>query len=196
MTDAPTPPEQNQPPAYPSAPPAYPNQYGEPARAEGVDEFANWGQRVGAFLLDMVVPVPLLLISAVGVVLFVAGSRNTFDAQGNAVQHVNGVGVAGAIIIFLGYIAYVAFAIWNTVFRQGRTGWSIGKKIVGIRLVGTNTGQPVGPGRTFVRQLAHFFDGLLCYVGYLWPLWDAKRQTFADKLLTTVVVPTTEPRKP
>ncbi|MDQ1539752.1 MAG: hypothetical protein QOH29_478, partial [Actinomycetota bacterium] len=26
------------------------------------------------------------------------------------------------------------------------------------------------------------------YLGYLWPLWDSKRQTFADKILKTVVV--------
>jgi uncharacterized RDD family membrane protein YckC len=193
MTDTPTPPEQNQPPAYPAVPPTYPNQYGTPIPS---GEFANWGQRVGAYLLDAVVPLPLLLISAVGAALLAAGSRSTFDAQGNAVQHINGLGVIGVVVIILGYLAYVAFAIWNIVFRQGRTGWSIGKKIVGIRLVGTHTGQPVGPGRAFVRQLAHFFDGLLCYVGYLWPLWDAKRQTFADKLLTTVVIPAAEPRKP
>jgi len=26
-------------------------------------------------------------------------------------------------------------------------------------------------------------------VGYLFPLWDAKRQTFADKIMTTVCLP-------
>jgi uncharacterized RDD family membrane protein YckC len=25
-------------------------------------------------------------------------------------------------------------------------------------------------------------------VGYLWPLWDDKRQTFADMLLNTIVI--------
>ena len=49
-------------------------------------------------------------------------------------------------------------------------------------------GQPMGPGMCFVRQLVHVVDGLLCYVGFLWPLWDAKRQTFADKIMTTDVV--------
>jgi hypothetical protein len=29
----------------------------------------------------------------------------------------------------------------------------------------------------FVRQLAHYVDSLLCYLGWLWPIWDAKRQT-------------------
>ena len=28
-----------------------------------------------------------------------------------------------------------------------------------------------------------------CYFGWLFPLWDAKRQTFADKIIGTVVVP-------
>ena len=47
---------------------------------------------------------------------------------------------------------------------------------------------PIGPGRSFLRQVAHILDALPCYLGYLWPLWDSKRQTFADKIMTTVVV--------
>jgi hypothetical protein len=31
-------------------------------------------------------------------------------------------------------------------------------------------------------------DSLACYVGWLWPIWDSKRQTFADKIMKTVVV--------
>jgi len=29
---------------------------------------------------------------------------------------------------------------------------------------------------------------LLCYLGWFWPIWDRKRQTFADKIMRTVVV--------
>ena len=39
----------------------------------------------------------------------------------------------------------------------------------------------------FVRQLCHYIDGIL-YLGYLWPLWDYKRQTFSDKIMTTLVI--------
>ena len=49
-------------------------------------------------------------------------------------------------------------------------------------------GQPIGGGMAFVRDLAHTVDGLICYVGYLMPLWDARRQTVADKMLNTVVL--------
>jgi hypothetical protein len=32
-------------------------------------------------------------------------------------------------------------------------------------------------------------DTIICYIGWLFPLWDAKRQTIADKIMSTVCVP-------
>ena len=78
--------------------------------------------------------------------------------------------------------------MWNICLKQGRTGYSIGKGVVGIKLIKLDSGQPMGAGLSFVRQIAHVVDGLPCYIGYLWPLWDAKRQTFADKIMGSVVI--------
>ena len=78
--------------------------------------------------------------------------------------------------------------MWNYCLKQGRTGYTIGKGVLGIKLIKQDTGQPMGAGLSFVRQLAHIVDALPCYLGYLWPLWDAKRQTFADKIMGTVVI--------
>jgi hypothetical protein len=50
-----------------------------------------------------------------------------------------------------------------------------------------DNGQPLGVGMCFVRELAHIIDSIPCYIGYLWPIWDPRRQTFADKLCSTVV---------
>ena len=33
------------------------------------------------------------------------------------------------------------------------------------------------------------WTAIVCYIGYFFPLWDAKRQTLADKIMTTVCVP-------
>ena len=49
-------------------------------------------------------------------------------------------------------------------------------------------GQPVGFGLAIGRQFLHILDSLPFYIGYLWPLWDERRQTFADKVADTVVV--------
>jgi uncharacterized RDD family membrane protein YckC len=107
----------------------------------------------------------------------------------------------GVVALVLGYLLSVALSLWNRTFRQGRTGQTIGKQALGIRLVADPTagpfGQPpatsgpalapIGPLNAFLRDLVHTIDGF-AYVGYLWPLWDAKRQTFADKIMKTVVV--------
>ena len=59
--------------------------------------------------------------------------------------------------------------------------------MLGLRTVKAETGQPIGGGMGIVRAIAHIVDQIPCYLGFLWPLWDDKRQTFADKILGTVV---------
>ena len=54
--------------------------------------------------------------------------------------------------------------------------------------VTTQRSASIGFGLSVVRYFAHFLDAI-CYIGYLWPLWDDKRQTFADKIMTTVCLP-------
>ena len=92
------------------------------------------------------------------------------------------------ILALLFYLVGIGLAIWNIVIRQGSTGQTVGKQVLGLKLVGADTGQPIGAGKTFLRQITHILDGLACYIGYLWPLWDEKRQTFADKINNTYVI--------
>lgn len=137
--------------------------------------YAEWIKRVGGYLVDVVLLIPAYILIFVGVA--VAGSGGIGETSG-----------AGMFFMVLGCIGLFGVAIWNMVFRQGRTGWSVGKQVVGIRLIAERTGEPLGPGPTLVRLLAHTLDSLACYLGWLWPLWDKKRQTFADKIMGTVVI--------
>ena len=47
-------------------------------------------------------------------------------------------------------------------------------------------GEPSGPWGLLLRDLAHLLD-TASVVGWLWPLWDSQRRTFADMLLRTEV---------
>ena len=58
-----------------------------------------------------------------------------------------------------------------------------------FKVISEKTWQPIGFGLSFVRQLAHYRGPMICYIGYLLPLWDDKRQTLADKIMSTVCVP-------
>lgn len=84
------------------------------------------------------------------------------------------------------WLAGTAWIIYQKV-QEGNTGQSLGKQVAGTRLVLEATGQPVGGGLAVGRYFLHILDGI-CLIGYLFPLFDPKKQTFADKILKTVVV--------
>ncbi|MFE9447227.1 RDD family protein [Streptomyces sp. NPDC006739] len=146
----------------------YPQQPGYPGYPQqagyGVQpSYANWGQRFLGTLVDgLVFLVPYILV--------IVGKNN-------------------AALMGVGAIALIALAIWQLI-QEGRTGQTVGKKAMGIRLVKEATGEPLGVGMAFVRRLAHFLDSLACYLGWLWPAWDSKRQTFADKVCGSIVIRT------
>ena len=56
-------------------------------------------------------------------------------------------------------------------------------------MIDFRAGGPIGFARGLGRTAARILSGLLCYLGYFWMLWDGERQTWHDKLATTVVVP-------
>jgi uncharacterized RDD family membrane protein YckC len=88
-----------------------------------------------------------------------------------------------AISIAVG-IAYFGF------FEGSTSGQTIGKKALGIRVIDYRTGGPIGFGRAVLRFFARYLSALPCLLGYFWMLWDKERQTWHDKLISDVVVPT------
>ncbi len=77
---------------------------------------------------------------------------------------------------------------------DGVSGQTPGKAMMGIRLVDKD-GNLLGAGLGIGRKFVHILDSLICFLGWLLPLVDAKRQTIADKVLNTYVVTGVE-RKP
>ena len=151
--------------------------------------FASWGRRVLGTLVDgflgLVASIPLI----VGYVMSYHDIGLRTDINGNKVlDESTDVSAPALGMVFLGLAISIAFGIYNTVIRQGRTGYTFGKTAVGIRLVNETSGQPMGALMCFVRQIAHYVDSLVCYLGWLWPLWDAKNQTLGDKIMGTVVI--------
>jgi uncharacterized RDD family membrane protein YckC len=82
----------------------------------------------------------------------------------------------------------LGITVYNRWILGGRTGQSWGKQVFNLRLLRMSDGQPIGAGMAFVRDLAHIIDALPCYIGFLFPLWDNRRQTLADKVMSTVVI--------
>ena len=99
-----------------------------------------------------------------------------------------------AVSVVLGYV----FVIWNLGYRQGKTGSSIGKAIMKFKVVSERTGQPIGFWLSLVREVLYSVASYLCFilwlVAVLFPLWDTKRQSLADKIVTSVCLPLAQTR--
>jgi uncharacterized RDD family membrane protein YckC len=141
--------------------------------------YAEWGSRAMGWLID-VGPVILAEIVVLFVVPVIA-----YDSPG--------IAALLSLLFGLGSLGYI---VWNTIIKQGQTGQSIGKKVAKIKLVSEDTMQPLGIGTNFVRGLCHVVDALPCYAGFFAPLWEPKKQTWADKIMKSVVINAPETASP
>lgn len=163
------------------------------------EAFTPWLTRVWAWLIDYI---PVLILSAIsGVVLGTMQKVETvcvtddsefqlgdFCATGN-----NGPSTVAWIVAAVCWLAALAYGIWNYGYRQGTTGSTIGKSIMKFKVVGESTGQPIGFGMSVVREICYGVASAICgvvwLVAVLFPLWDPRRQSLADKIVKSVCVP-------
>jgi uncharacterized RDD family membrane protein YckC len=91
-----------------------------------------------------------------------------------------GVGYGLGILVGLTYYSY---------FEGGRTGYTPGKRVMGIRVVDFETGAAIGYGRGFIRYVGRYVSAIVFFLGYFWMLWDREKQCWHDKFAGSVVVP-------
>ena len=73
-------------------------------------------------------------------------------------------------------------------YLTGTTGQTPGRRVVGVKILREQDGQYLGPVMGIVRGLLHILDALPLLLGFFWPIWDAKKQTFADKIVKSVAI--------
>ncbi|MEP7034872.1 MAG: RDD family protein [Actinomycetota bacterium] len=142
------------------------------------DPLASWTQRFGAYVADFALILPFITLR------FLFASRISLTTVGDTVVPRQ----SGGNPTLFALMSLIILVIWlyNRVYLGGR-GQSFGKKTLGLTLVAEASGEPIGMAKAFLRDVAHIVDFAICFVGFLFPLWDRKRQTIADKIMATVV---------
>lgn len=128
---------------------------------------ASFWQRLAAVLIDGI------LLSIVGTILGAAFGGNVYTDPNPAASGLN-------FLIGLAYYVYL---------HGSPSGQTIGKKAMKIRVLGADDGDPIGYGRAALRYLGSILSAIPCFLGYFWMLWDDNKQTWHDKIATTIVVP-------
>lgn len=154
--------------------------FGQPEQGPALLVYAGWWQRVLAALVDAV---PGVIGSVI--VFLTMGSALTVT-QNPVTGQIASIDYDPTASLIFSALSLAWFA-YNFVYLQGKTGQTVGKKIVGIKVLGFYTDQPIGSAMSFVRYIAHILDGMPCYLGYLWPIWDGQKRTFADMVCNTRV---------
>lgn len=126
--------------------------------------YADWGERVGATLVDWtLIWVPSIVLAEL------VPSQSVLPG-----------------LLWLALAGYVAW-------RNGSRGQSPGKALMGIKLLretdGSTLGGPVGLGRSVVLVLMGVLTGgLLWLLSVLWPLWNRRHRALHDMIFSATVV--------
>ncbi len=91
----------------------------------------------------------------------------------------NAIGILVSLVS-IGYIVYIGHL-------EGISGQTPGKAMMGIKLVNDQR-EEIGSGAGIGRKFVHILDNIVCFLGWLLPIVDSKRQTIADKVMSTYVV--------
>ena len=159
------------------------------SQAAQFGQISSFGRRLGGFVLDgLIYGLIGLLFAIPGIAIMIAAAASADDCVGsNCDADAAAVGgiFAGLGVMLIGYFLVFVLYVWQLT----KSGQTFGRKIVGVRVIDEATGQPPGWGKAIGRSLfAAFISGQIVYIGYLWMLWDDKKQTLHDKVTSTHVI--------
>ncbi len=152
---------------------------------------ATFGDRVPAYLIDLAITLSGLVLVVLGFIVLWSGSGGSVTLDNGATAQTPSdpmLVLLGWLLVVAGYLAMLGLWLWNRVFTMGRTGQSVGNRTQGLRLIDARTGEPIGAGSSFLREVVQGLANQVFYLSFLWMLWDPHRQTLADKAVHSTVI--------
>jgi uncharacterized RDD family membrane protein YckC len=140
--------------------------------------YAGFVTRLSAFVVDRAITTIIALFTLLAVQLVVDAFRinQLFGFDEISWQVATGSGVGLYLVISITY----DLGFWMLA------GQTPGKRLMGVRVVRSDGGR-LHLGNAIRRELAYVLSGIL-FLGYLWILFDNRRQGWHDKLAGTIVV--------
>jgi uncharacterized RDD family membrane protein YckC len=141
--------------------------------------YAGFITRLVAFVVDRVITAIIALVTVVGVDWALKAFRINQLLFGFEDIQWQVASAFSTVVYLVVSIAY-DLGFWMLV------GQTPGKQLLGVRIVRAD-GERLRLGNAIRRELAYVVSGIL-FLGYLWILFDNRRQGLHDKLAGTIVV--------
>ena len=126
-----------------------------------------WLRRAAAYILRIVLPASLLS-QLIGTLLFGKSSPG------------------GAAETWIGCTSLLVAGVISALSTRNGQSWA--HQLLRLQVLDQESSAPISARRMGLRELAHLADFASLCIGFLWPLWDSQRQTFADKIMRTTII--------
>jgi uncharacterized RDD family membrane protein YckC len=133
--------------------------------------YATWTKRARALFIDSIWWTVIVLFVPLGPSL-----DDLLAASDPGASLLFWAGLAQCIPIV---VTGVMWAVWGT---------SPGKRATRIRIVDADTGRPMTVKQAMLRTLGYLLTFAICGAGFLWVLFNSRKQALHDRLANTVVI--------
>lgn len=146
-----------------------------PPQSPSVQKYAGFWRRYFAFAIDRFILgiVPVIFLFPIALLL---RTMSIFEESGQIIT------IPFLLLINLAYYVY----FW--VKRDGQT---IGNSLFGIKVT-KEDGSKLDVTTAVVRCFGYIISSVIFNLGFLWSIWDSKKQGWHDKIAKTVVYQTSE----
>lgn len=157
-----------------------PPAYGAPVPTPTARRHAEFGIRLGAWLIDLGIGLVVYFVLSF-IVGFIIGASMPLDATD---QELNDA--LDQVLFIVPAVTVAAWALY--LWLANSLGGTLGKRALGLRVVSASDDADIGPLKGFVRYLVSVAGSVPLYLGWFWMLWDANDQTWHDKAAGSIVV--------
>ena len=178
----PVPPRQPQaPPMAVSPPPAaspvvqQQSRPSAPIRTTASKDLAGFGIRLGAYLIDVVILTVIMMIIMVPIGI---GAAALAQRSQGAVVALSAVGWFLSLVVCIAYV----------LVHWARSGATLGKRILRLKVVRDDGVEPLGYGKAALRLVGYMASGAILYIGYLMILFNEEKKGLHDLIAGTKVV--------
>lgn len=150
--------------------------------------YAGFWRRFGAYFIDGIVVGIIMKISMSVMMVPMAHYFSTMRMVENP-QDLSVIAPSLMMIIGTSMLVGASLQALYFILMWGYKGATLGKMALGIRIVRTD-GSNISYGTAFLRYIGTIISSIPFSLGFLWMLWDDKRQTWHDKIASTCVIRT------
>lgn len=135
-----------------------------------VPRYMGFWARVAASILDNI----LILLLTIPLLFAIYGQSVILSENG----------AQGPLNILISYVLPAVLIIMFWQYKQATPG----KMIFNAKIVDAKTGEKPTAGQWAIRYIGYIPSAIVLGLGFLWVVWDKKKQGWHDKMAGTVVV--------